>query len=115
MKLNSISGVTFHVADLAASVKFYENLGLRLGKQDDTHALCYVNWFWIDLVAADSPVQVDAGSALHIKVDSIDECHQNVLDLGLKPESEPEKMPSGSREFALKDLDGHRLVFFEKK
>lgn len=115
MKLNSISGVTYHVANLPESIRFYESLGLRLGKQDETHALCYVNWFWIDLVAANGSVDEDSATALHIKVDSIDECYEDVKALGLSPESEPEKMPSGSREFALKDPDGHHLVFFEKK
>jgi catechol 2,3-dioxygenase-like lactoylglutathione lyase family enzyme len=115
MKLNSISGVTYHVTDLAASIKFYESLGLRLGKQDDSHALCYVNWFWIDLVAVGASVHEDTATSLHIKVDSVDEYYTGIKELGMSPGSEPEKTAAGSREFALKDPDGHRIVFFEKK
>ncbi len=114
MKLNSISGVTYLVKDLAASVKFYEDLGFRMGKQDEQHALCYVNWFWIDLVA-DAKACKDEATALYIKVDSIDEHYQDVVAQGMKPEGEPEKKPSGNREFVLCDPDGHQLVFFEKK
>jgi hypothetical protein len=33
----------------------------------------------------------------------------------LKPTGEPERRPSGNREFVLRDPDGYNLVFFEKK
>lgn len=116
MKLNSISGVTYTVKDLPTSVRFYEGLGFRMGKQDETHATCYVNWFWVDLVAgSESNAGKSDGTSLYIKVDSADECHQDLVAQGLKPESEPEKKPSGNREFTLRDPDGHQLVFFEKK
>lgn len=114
MKLNSISGITFKVKDIEASASFYESLGFRMGKRDDTHATCYVNWFWVDLVAGNNTAK-DDNTALAIKVDSADECHQDVVAQGYKPESEPEKKASGNREFVLFDPDGHQLVFFEKK
>jgi catechol 2,3-dioxygenase-like lactoylglutathione lyase family enzyme len=115
VKLNSISGVTHRVKDLPASIKFYESLGFRMDKQDDQQARCYVNWFWIDLVADSAADAKNEGASLHIKVVGIDEYYQGVLDLGMKPNSEPEKKPSGDREFVLSDPDGHQLVFFEKK
>jgi catechol 2,3-dioxygenase-like lactoylglutathione lyase family enzyme len=114
MKLNSISGITYNVKDLATSMQFYESLGFRMGKHDDQHATCYVNWFWVDLVV-DSGSNADAGAALYIKVDSVDECYQDVTALGVKALSEPEKKASGNREFMVHDPDGHQLVFFEKK
>jgi catechol 2,3-dioxygenase-like lactoylglutathione lyase family enzyme len=114
MKLNSISGVTYKVKDLEKSTRFYESLGFRMGKQDETHATCYVNWFWVDLVA-DSTATKDESTALYIKVDSVDECHKDVVAQGYSPKSEPEKKASGNREFTLSDPDSHQLVFFEKK
>lgn len=114
MKLNSISGVTYKVKDVAASAQFYEKLGFRMGKQDESHALCYVNWFWVDLVADGNP-EASKATALYVKVDSIDECYKDVVAQGMKPEGEPEQKPSGNREFELADPDGHTLVFFEKK
>ena len=113
MKLNSISGVTYQVKDLQASIRFYESLGFRIGKQDEKHALCYVNWFWVDLVAGAGAR--DEGTSLYIKVDSIDEHYKDVTQQGMKPSAEPEQKASGNREFLLCDPDGHRLVFFEKK
>jgi hypothetical protein len=38
-----------------------------------------------------------------------------VVAQGMKPEGEPERTPSGDWEFALRDPDGYRLVFFQKK
>jgi hypothetical protein len=33
----------------------------------------------------------------------------------LEPEGEPELRVSGNREFVLRDPDGYKLVFFQKK
>jgi catechol 2,3-dioxygenase-like lactoylglutathione lyase family enzyme len=115
MKLNSISGITYKVKDLETAARFYESLGFRMGKQDETHTTCYVNWFWVDLVADDAAGKDDAGTSLFIKVDSVDECYKDIVAQGYSPKSEPEKKASGNREFALSDPDGHQLVFFEKK
>lgn len=52
MKLNSISGITCLVKDIQKTAAFYEALGFRIGKQDEQRLTCYVNWFWIDFVAA---------------------------------------------------------------
>jgi len=55
-----------------------------------------------------------AGLFLYIKVDDVDEFYQGVLAKGLKPSSEPRDWPWGNREFALRDPDGYKLVFFNK-
>jgi len=126
MKMSSISGVTYLVSDLQKTSAFYEALGFRLGKQDEGHLLCYVNWFWLDFIAQSSQSDLNtpqdaqmanrgAGTYLHIKVESIDEFYAGVLSKGMKPESEPYKQKSGDRVFVLRDPDGYKLVFFEKK
>jgi hypothetical protein len=48
-------------------------------------------------------------------VDDIEEFHKAVVSEGLKPAGEPERAPSGNREFALQDPDGYNIVFFQKK
>lgn len=126
MKLNSISGITCHVKDLRRTGEFYETLGFRLGKQEPGRLTCYVNWFWVTFVAEDSEsdpalredVQAahrGAGVATYIKVGDIDETYRGVLAAGMKPDGEPEKRASGTREFVLRDPDGYKLVFFYKK
>jgi catechol 2,3-dioxygenase-like lactoylglutathione lyase family enzyme len=56
-----------------------------------------------------------SGPYVHIKVDDIEEFHKAALAAGLKPEGEPEKRPSGNREFVLRDPDGYKLLCFQKK
>lgn len=124
MKPNSISGVTCYVADLDGSAAFYEALGFRLGKRDADHVTCYVNWFWIDLIAqraedhGDRRTQARAGRRgvgvfVHIKVDDLDEVAEVARSLGLSPGDAHAR--AGNREILLRDPDGHNLVFFTRK
>ncbi|MEK7152765.1 MAG: VOC family protein [Patescibacteria group bacterium] len=125
MKMNSISGVTCYVKDVKKTADFYETLGFRIGKQGPDHVTCYVNWFWVDCIAIDAAdgerkqeaqaPNKGSGVYLYIKVDNIDEFYEDVVTHAMKPLSEPEKRPSGNREFVLRDPDGYKLVFFEKK
>lgn len=113
MRPNSISGITCYVEDLARAAEFYEALGFRRGKEETDRVTFYVNWFFVTLVAQDS--EGDGGIFVNVKVDDVEDFHRSVLAAGMKPEGEPEKRPSGNREFLLRDLDGCRLAFFQKK
>src|SRR5687768_6131593 len=126
MKLNSISGITCLVNDIQKTCEFYEALGFRVGKQDTDHATCYVNWFWVDFLAEDQVSRPEhqqeaqvanrgAGQFLHIKVENADEFYEGVLSKGMKPDSAPEGNRTNGRSFILRDPDGYKLVFFEKK
>jgi catechol 2,3-dioxygenase-like lactoylglutathione lyase family enzyme len=109
MKVNSISGVTCYVEDLQRSAEFYEAIGFRRGKEEEDRVTFYVNWFSATFIARGR--EDDAGLFLNIKVDDIEEFHKAALSKGMEPQDEP----SGNREFALRDPDGHKLAFFEKK
>jgi predicted enzyme related to lactoylglutathione lyase len=116
MKVNSISGITYQVADLARTAAFYEAIGFRRGKEQPDRATFYVNWFSVTFIAggatdADGPAK-GAGVVLYIKVDDVDDYHRSVVAAGMTPESEP---ASGNREFVLRDPDGYSLAFFQKK
>jgi catechol 2,3-dioxygenase-like lactoylglutathione lyase family enzyme len=121
MKLSSISGLTFLVKDLKKTSEFYEALGFRLGKQENGHLTAYVNWFWIDFKTADpasqdqSQLQLQASQYLHLKVENADEFYAGVLEKGMKPDTAPEGKATTGRSFTLRDPDGYKLVFFEKK
>jgi catechol 2,3-dioxygenase-like lactoylglutathione lyase family enzyme len=117
MKVNSISGITCYVEDLASAAEFYETIGFRRGKEESDRVTFYVNWFFVTLVAQDQaeiPTK-GAGVFLYVKVDDVEDFHTAVLSKGLKPDAEPERQPSGNREFVLRDPDGYNLVFFQKK
>jgi predicted enzyme related to lactoylglutathione lyase len=126
MKANSISGLTCSVQDLARTADFYETIGFRRGKEESDRATFYVNWFFVTFVAQDLEEDEDlrkeaeastkgTGMSVYIKVDDLTDYHEAVVARGMKPEGEPERTPSGNREFALRDPDGYRLVFFQKK
>jgi catechol 2,3-dioxygenase-like lactoylglutathione lyase family enzyme len=117
MKVNSISGINCHVRDLARTAEFYEALGFRRGKEEPDQITFYVNWFFVTFNSDDNAelANEDSGLSVHIKVDDIEEFYSGVVSHGIKPASEPQKRRGGGREFMLRDPDGYKLVFFEKK
>ena len=126
MKVNSISGITCYVKDLAKTAEFYEALGFRKGKEEEDRVTFYVNWFFVTFIAQDSEDDAElrkeaklkkkgSGSFLYIKVDEIEDFHKAVVSEGMKPMGEPEVRASGNREFVLRDPDGYNLAFFQKK
>src|ERR671918_2639142 len=126
MKVNSISGITCYVQDLARTAEFYETIGFRRGKEEPDRVTFYVNWFSVTFIAQDEEKDAElrkearlkrkgSGLFLNIKVDDVEDFHKAVLSSGMKPEGEPKLLPSGSREFLLRDPDGYQLVFFQKK
>jgi catechol 2,3-dioxygenase-like lactoylglutathione lyase family enzyme len=126
MKVNSISGITCYVEDLARTAEFYEAIGFRRGKEDQARVTFYVNWFFVTFIAQDREDDPDfrkeaklkrkgSGLFLYIKVDDIEDFHKAVVSKGIKPVGEPEVRPSGNREFVLRDPDGYKLAFFQKK
>jgi catechol 2,3-dioxygenase-like lactoylglutathione lyase family enzyme len=120
MKVSSISGTTYHVKDLARTSAFYESLGFRRGKEEQDRVTFYVNWFFVRFVAGGPSAGTKTkaaglGTAMHIKVDDLDAFHKDLLANGLEPEGEPEVGAAGIREVVLRDPDGYRLAFFDKK
>jgi catechol 2,3-dioxygenase-like lactoylglutathione lyase family enzyme len=125
MKLNSISGVNCYVQDLSRTAEFYEAIGFRRGKEEPDRLTFYVNWFFVSFSnedQEDAELESEARAAnrgsgvfLHIKVDDIEDFYRGVVANGMKPASEPQKRRNGGREFLLRDPDGYKLVFFEKK
>lgn len=126
MKVNSISGVSCYVKDLAKTSDFYEALGFRRGKEEPGRVTFYVNWFFVTFIAQDQAEGAElrkearlktkgAGQFLHLKVDDVDGFYKAARSQGLKPAGEPEDRPSGTRELMLRDPDGYKLVFFQKK
>jgi catechol 2,3-dioxygenase-like lactoylglutathione lyase family enzyme len=126
MKPNSISGITCYVEDLARTREFYDALGFRRGKEEPDRATFYVNWFFVTFIAKDREEDAalrkeaelpskGAGMFLYVKVDDVVDFHKAVVSAGMRPDGEPMVRPSGNREFVLRDPDGYKLVFFQKK
>ena len=126
MKVNSISGITCYVEDISRTAEFYETIGFRRGKEEPDRVTFYVNWFSVTFIAQDREEDAElrkeaelptkgSGLFLYIKVDDIEDFHKAVLSKGMKPDGEPQVRASGNREFVLRDPDGYKLAFFQKK
>jgi catechol 2,3-dioxygenase-like lactoylglutathione lyase family enzyme len=126
VKVNSISGLTCYVKDLERTAEFYEAIGFRRGREEPDRVTFYVNWFFVTFIAQDQETDAEwkkdaklktkgSGIFLYIKVDDIEEFHRSAVANGMEPVSEPEVRPSGNREFVLRDPDGYKLAFFQKK
>jgi predicted lactoylglutathione lyase len=126
MKVNSISGINCYVEDLSRTAEFYEAIGFRRGKQEADRLTFYVNWFFVTFINQDQEDDAElrnevrlpdkgAGLLLYVKVDDVEEFYNGVLSKGMKPATEPQARPNRTREFLLRDPDGYKLVFFEKK
>lgn len=126
-KLASISGLLCLVENLDQTVEFYEKVGLFFRVREKTHAVGYVNWFWVEFVQKDSAEETvfkatadmsgnrpGAGVFLHLSVEDVDAYHYYLLQQGLKPSGEPRDFPWGRREFVVRDPDGYKIVFFKK-
>jgi catechol 2,3-dioxygenase-like lactoylglutathione lyase family enzyme len=125
MKMKSVAGMVCYVKDTAKSAEFYEKLGFVIKQNDPDHLSIRLNWFWMDFHPQDKEDKPEfqkeanldnkgAGLFTYINVEDVDEFYDGVVDKGLKPSSEPKDWPWGNREFVLRDLDGYKLVFFQK-
>jgi catechol 2,3-dioxygenase-like lactoylglutathione lyase family enzyme len=126
MKAKSVSGLGLYVQDIAATAAFYEALGFRVGERSENYLKIYLNWFWMQFNTIDSEEKPEfqkealttprgAGLFINIAVDDVDGFYQEAVAAGMKPSSEPRDWPWGAREFAMRDPDGYKLVFFKKK
>ena len=125
MKMKSISGIVSYAKDLAKTAEFYETLGFVITEKTSKKISIRLNWFWVDFhlqETEDNPefrkeANVEpkgGGTYLYVSVEDVDTFYKEVLEKNLQPSSEPRNWPWGNREFALRDPDGYKLVFFQK-
>lgn len=118
--IKSVAGFLLLVSDTAKSKKFYQDLGFNV-EGDGDMITARMNWFKIQLLdkkASTFQQDVDrepkgAGVYFYLRVDEIDKYYSELKKKGFSPSAEPKDWPWGNREFALKDPDGYKLVFFE--
>jgi hypothetical protein len=68
MNVNSISGITCQVKDLARAAEFYETIGFRRGKEESDRVTFYVNLVLHDLGRSGSDRRLNqrrGGVSLH--------------------------------------------------
>ncbi len=118
MKFNYI---LLYVSDLNKTASFYEKLGFEIAKQTDNYIIAKLGDFELhcyDQAKVFFKQDIDrfkgAGVFLYINVDNVDEKYSELVNNGLNPSAPPKDFEWGNREFAIKDPDGYKLVFYSK-
>jgi len=113
-RVEAISAVTLVTSQMAASVSFYEGLGLRVlyGGGDAAFTSFRVGAGYLNVQRDDhwtSPPVVWGRVIFH--VDDVDAMYERAVAAGLTPATEPADAAWGERFFHIRDPDGHELSF----
>jgi len=109
----------YFVKDLVLTTKFYEDMGFEVSKFNDTIRI-KLNDFTLAFMD-ESKVHIDKEAGMtpkgigvftYIEVNDVDMQFTEINEKGIKPSSEPKDYPWGKREFAIKDPDGYKIVFY---
>ena len=109
----------YFVKDLKQTADFYKKLGfdvmesgdaVRIKIGDFTLAFMDESKVQIDKEAGINPKGV--GIFTYVEVDDVDEQYALIKENGITPSSEPTSWPWGKREFAVKDPDGYKIIFY---
>jgi catechol 2,3-dioxygenase-like lactoylglutathione lyase family enzyme len=111
--VESLSAVTLATHDMAASVAFYDVLGLQLaygGADADftSYHLGPVSFLNLQLDPAWTPLEHVWGRFI-VWVDDVDAVHARFEAAGIAPRSTPSDAPWGERYFHVLDPAGHEL------
>jgi catechol 2,3-dioxygenase-like lactoylglutathione lyase family enzyme len=111
--------VLFFVSDLSKTAEFYQQVGFAVEKSEDAVRvkLNGVTLAFMDekKVTIDQEAQArprGLGLYFYFEVDKVDEFYKTLLDKKIKPSSTPKSWPWGKREFALRDPDRYKLIFY---
>ncbi len=112
MAVAQISAVTFAVADMARSVRFYRRCGFELlhgGEGADFTSFRAGGGFVNLMLRSGYTAQCWGRAIFHVQ--DVDAHHRELVAAGLRPEAPPADAPWGERFFHITDPDGHELSF----
>jgi catechol 2,3-dioxygenase-like lactoylglutathione lyase family enzyme len=109
----SLNAVTLVTADMGASVRFYETLGLELafgGPDAPFTTFCVGPSDFLNVQLDPDWVRPERvwGRTI-LWVDDVDAVHRQLVDAGIVPELEPADAPWGERFFHVRDPAGHEI------
>ena len=112
--------ILLYCSDLEKSKDFYQKLGFIIEEKDGSHFLAVAGGLVLDCYdqsalhfQQDASRPKGAGLFIYMLADDVDEAHKDFVGKGLAPSGEPKDWPWGNREFAIKDPDGYRFVFYK--
>lgn len=118
MKLNSL---LLYVSNLKSSSDFYKDLGFTLKKKDN-FIDAKLKDFTLRLLdekkahfKQESKLKLKGGGIyIYIEVKNINEFFKKLRKKGFFASNAPRDWPWKNREFALRDPDNYKLIFYEK-
>ncbi len=119
--LKAINQILLYSKDIAASKDFYTKLGFTVSDEAQDHVHFKLGEFTLQCFdeskssfPSKAPMENKGlGMFIFVEVDDVDATYADLVAKALKPSSEPKDWPWGNREFAIKDPDGYRLVFYK--
>jgi len=113
--------ILLYVSDLQATANFYEKIGFEIARLTANKVVAKLGNFELHLYdqskvffKQDVERQKGAGVFIYLSVDDVDEKYSELLSRGLQPSGKPKAFDWGNREFAIKDPDGYKIIFYKK-
>ena len=109
----------FFVKDIKQTAEFYKKLGFDVSGSEDA-ARIKIGDFTLAFMD-ESKVQIDKEAGMepkglgvftYVEIDDVDKQFGLIKENGITPSSEPKDWPWGKREFAVKDPDGYKIIFY---
>lgn len=116
--LQRIHSTLFLCRNIQKTVRFYEKIGFDIELSGDTARILFGDYrlaFMEEgkVTIKDDPIaKKGIGMYLYFEVEDVDLFFQGLKEKGIITSSEPTTWSWGKREFAVKDPDGYRLIFF---
>jgi uncharacterized glyoxalase superfamily protein PhnB len=110
----------YFVKNLERTLEFYTKLGFAAAIANDAVRIKLGDFTLAFMDEA--KVQIDKevgmepkglGVFTYVETDNVDEHYQLVIKNGIKPSSQPTSFAWGKREFAVKDPDGFKIIFYQ--
>lgn len=109
----------YFVKDLERTAKFYENLGFEVAGAEGAARIKVGDFTLVFMDEAKVQIAKEAGAEpkglgvfTYVEVDDVDVQFNAIKEKGITPSSEPKDWPWGKREFAVKDPDGYKIIFY---
>lgn len=109
----------YFVRNLGATAEFYKNLGFEVATSEDAvriklndFTLAFMDESQVEITSEAGATPKGLGAFTYIETNNVDEQFRLITNNGIKASSEPKDWPWGKREFAVKDPDGYKIVFY---
>jgi len=117
--IKRIHSTLFFCKDLGKTARFYETLGFTVSRTDDAIRITFGDYKLAFMDESKTMIKTDAdagpkgvGIYIYFEVDNVDAFYQTLKEKNIQTSSEPKDWPWGKREFAVRDPDGYKLIFF---